>query len=629
MASGLSGCHPLRQSWQRFKAAGISAQHKHMHSTHGIHIYILQPRSTLTADTSSCKRRQICMENVSTEDQHRFLIGQSNTNAPYLGHKSLQTFHFAERGERHGILPAVWVLDLDAPKSLAGMNQPLVRLPELHQRQHEHSHNRNADDQQLPPGKATYSPLRGGAGKCPVQQELCSPDQTPESLQTEGGLASRLLWFKVGEKTCTQTCCRHIFKGESDVQIPKSLHAALGGFPPPRTPPPFSSPAVQDRLQRERACRCRPALKGVSVTACSAKGDKAKHHLSSSKAQGLFLTRKTEEDAQQPRTTAILPPSISSQGAGSSGNTKPSYSVITLFLFGIPTKRIKCLIKSQHKLRLQAAFNLIFSNGLARKKSAELYLKVACHLQNDATRNTTAVMIDTCTEASSQWLLHNSQDLMIQQGGNLKGYPPYSRCGEGVMKSTEQKSHFSLSKLYELWKQGKSPAASTQSSSGASALNAPGTHPVQALDAVGEKTTTKTVKMGPDLAFLIGGRMLEMKGNATSVQSVAMSLSSSTPLLPKRGRMEQRYIGGQAHEKHVQTSVRIRSKVYPEFTEDEALYETGNTGELLPEVKHNQKCPVQGKPMEQQLLRASRTMTHPVPVPDILLFYLWPALVLC
>lgn len=52
-------------------------------------------------------------------------------------------------------------------------------------------------------------------------QELCSPDQTPESLQTEGGLASRLLWFKVGEKTCTQTCCRRIFKGESDVQIPK------------------------------------------------------------------------------------------------------------------------------------------------------------------------------------------------------------------------------------------------------------------------------------------------------------------------------------------------------------------------------------------------------------------------
>lgn len=83
------------------------------------------------------------------------------------------------------------------------------------------------------------------------------------------------------------------------------------------------------------------------------------------------------------------------------------------------------------------------------------------------------------------------------------------------------------------------------------------------------RTTTKTVKMGPDLAFLIGGRLLEMKGNATSVQSVAMSLSSSTPLLPKRGRMEQRYIGGQAHEKHVQTSVRIRSKVYPEFTEDE------------------------------------------------------------
>lgn len=40
------------------------------------------------------------------------------------------------------------------------------------------------------------------------------------------------------------------------------------------------------------------------------------HHLSSSKAQGLFLTRKTEEDAQQPRTTTILPPSISSQGAG-------------------------------------------------------------------------------------------------------------------------------------------------------------------------------------------------------------------------------------------------------------------------------------------------------------------------
>lgn len=59
-------------------------------------------RSTLTADTSSCKRRQICMENVSTEDQHRFLIGQSNTNAPYLGHKSLvctqklQTFTSSE-----------------------------------------------------------------------------------------------------------------------------------------------------------------------------------------------------------------------------------------------------------------------------------------------------------------------------------------------------------------------------------------------------------------------------------------------------------------------------------------------------------------------------------------------------
>lgn len=39
-----------------------------------------------------------------------------------------QTFHFAERGERHGILPAVRVLDLDSPKSLVGMVSVIQKL---------------------------------------------------------------------------------------------------------------------------------------------------------------------------------------------------------------------------------------------------------------------------------------------------------------------------------------------------------------------------------------------------------------------------------------------------------------------------------------------------------------------
>lgn len=36
-----------------------------------------------------------------------------------------------------------------------------------------------------------------------LRNTLFSLDKTPKSVQTKGGLASRLLWFKVGEQTYT------------------------------------------------------------------------------------------------------------------------------------------------------------------------------------------------------------------------------------------------------------------------------------------------------------------------------------------------------------------------------------------------------------------------------------------